>query len=80
MSTIEKDRFEGLKGELTYIPDTDEYLGKIKEKTGTEFNLEDFERSQIPFMDRLKKVYIIQFLSSIVCMYRNCLAYIQAKA
>ena len=65
MSTIKKDHFEGLKGELMYIPDTDEYLGKIKEKTGTEFNLEDFKRSQIPFMDRLKKVYTVSFFNSL---------------
>ena len=56
MSTMRKDHFEGLKGDFKYIPDKDEFLRKIKEITGTELDLKNFERSEIPFMDALKKV------------------------
>ena len=75
MSTMKKDHFEGLKGDFRYIPDKDKFLRKIKEITGTELDLKNFEMSEIPFMDALKKVIqliqliikLIMFLSS-VCM------------
>lgn len=39
-----------------YMDDIDDYLKKIEEITGAQFNIKGFATSKIPFIDELQKV------------------------